>query len=260
MYRRRRFRRRSGRKRFRPGYNRTSGYYGRFNRKRRRYNPKIEKKFFDHTLNDASIAATGEYVALVNSGGSAFANSLVGIDQGTGEQQRIGRKCTITDIYMRLNFEFLPTVTEPAATIALGLVQASIAHETITVCVFIDKQANGAGAGVTQLVEADTYNSFRNLANNKRFKILHRRTYAWNTRAIAAANGITANEFGSARIVSDYQINIRKKMFLPIEFDSTAGALTEIRSNNILMLIWAKHGARMKLDPTSRCRIRFIDF
>ncbi len=120
-----------------------------------------------------------------------------------------------------------------------------------------DKQCNGAAASVTDILESNNYNSFRNLANNKRFKILYSKIYAWNATCIAAS--VATPDNAARMVIKDYQVNIAKKVFIPVEYDSTTGTITEIKSNNIGFVLWTKHGLRMKL-ATSRCRIRFIDY
>ena len=247
-YRRRSRKRKRGRA-FRPGFDRTGGFYGRFNKKRKLTASYTEKKFLDMNLNDASITAVGTFPTAT--GVEGLANTIVDLPQGTGESARIGRKCTITNIHARFNFEFL------AANSATTLVQANIAHETIRLLVGHDKQCNGTGPAAADILEIDEYNSFRNLANSKRFSILYDKIWAWNTSAISEGNGTNRS---SERVVTDYQVNVNIKCFIPIEYSSTTGALSEIRSNNLFVMIWSKHGNRMRLASPSKLRIRYIDF
>ncbi len=188
-------------------------------------------------------------MAQVGIGPSGNTQTIVDIPQGITEQNRIGRKCTITNILARLNFEFLLDSQS-------DMTASNDAHETVRFIMFWDKQANGGGAGATDLLETDTYNSFRNLANAKRFVFLVDKLMTFNTTASSAGNGTTNK---SERIVRDYQIKINKKVFIPIEYNSTAGAITEMTTNNVGCIVFSKHGARMKLDD-SAARIRYIDF
>lgn len=246
--------RRNGRKRkrrsFRRGYDRTGGFYGR-SRKRRRTNGygRVEKKFYDITADEPTIATGGQFVDVASAGPSILSNTLVDIPQGTGESERIGRKCTITALRARLNFEFLV-----ATSTSTG--QANSAHDTIRLMIIWDKQCNGTQAVNLDVLETNDYNSYRNLSNIKRFHMLHDRIYVWNTTAVAAGDGTTND---SERVVRDYQVKVNKKLFIPIEYDGTTGALTEIKSNNILILIMSKHGGRMRLAD-SKIRLRFLDY
>ncbi len=247
-------RRYTGRKRkrriFRRGYDRTGGFYGRF-RKRRRFGgfPRIEKKFYDKILTETNLTAAGQLVVTSTPGPETDSATLNDIPQGTGESQRIGRKCTITKILIRLNCEFLISTLATLAT-------ADTAHETLRIVLYWDKQCNGASATALNLLDTVQYNSYRNIANSKRFVFLYDKLVTFNTTAIAEGNGTNRS---SARVIRDYQLKINKKVFIPIEFDSTTGALTEIRSNNIGLRIWTKHGGRMAI-AASKMRIRFMDY
>ncbi len=210
---------------------------------------KPEKKFYDQVLGATTINAVATLIDADSVHGDC--QTIVGIPQGTTESTRIGRKCTITNIYIRLNVEFI-------ANAQSDLTAANFAHETIRLMLFWDKQANGAAATSTDILETNFWSSFRNLANNKRFNILFDKTYVYNAGAIAAGNG-TAND--SQVIIKDYNIRISKKVFIPIEYLLTTGALvSNIASNNVGMLIWGKHGSRMVVRNDSRIRIRFIDY
>lgn len=208
-----------------------------------------EKKFHDIAITTTVLNAVATLVAADNV--HTNLQTIVGIAQGTTEGTRIGRKCTVTDIFARLNFEF-----ETGAS--SDLTQANVAHETVRIMMFWDKQANGSAGGSTDILETNHWASFRNLANSKRFRILYDKTFSWNTTAIGAGNG-TAND--SQRVIRDYRVNISKKVFIPIEYLLTTGALTSnIATNNIGMLFWSKHGSRMNINGDSRIRIRFIDY
>lgn len=242
-----------GRKRkrsFRRGYNRTSGLYGR-QRKRRRF-ARVEKKFTDGELDQDPIGQAG--VAIVNTSSDTpitTTASLNGIVQDTGESERIGRKCTVTNILIRFNFEFVN------GQVLGTLAAANTAHETLRVIIYLDRQCNGTAATALQLLNTDTYNSYRNLANVKRFKILWDYHRSFNSTAIAAYNGADADSY---RVIADYTKAVSIKCFIPIEFDgTTGGALSSIRSNNIGIMIWSKHGGRMRVGD-SPVRIRFIDY
>lgn len=211
---------------------------------------KIEKKFHDLDINITSMGATGE--AFVSNGPNASTQTIVDIAQNTTESGRIGRKCTITNVHLRMNFEFI------VASSTNSMAQARNAHETVRIIIYWDKQCNGVPATASDLLEGTTpvYNNYRNLANVKRFVFLHDKIYAWNASAMAAGGDtVTPSE----RIIKDYQINISLKMFIPIEYSGTSGNISEIRSNNVGILVWTKHGDRMAASP-SKVRVRYIDY
>ncbi len=205
----------------RKGHGRTGGYYGRFHTHKT-----PELKFHDFQLNDAAVAATWTVFPSINL-----------IPQGTTEITRIGRACTIKSIWWKVHmFKALSNST-------------SNTHDVLRMVMFIDKQCNGAAAGATDLWEVDDFQSFRNLANQHRFTILCDKTISLNSYA-GAGNG-TANDFAS--FGKDTQIY--KKVSIPLEFNSTAGAITEIRSNNIGIMLISQNGL---CGLHSQFRLRFM--
>ncbi len=208
----------------RKGYGRTSGYYGRYLPGKAQ-----ELKFHDLDITDADVAVNGTIIE----------PSCNLIAQGVTESQRIGRKCTIKSINWRFNIQ----LDNGVATQTTG--------ETVRIILYLDKQANGAAATVTAILEADDYQSFNNLANKSRFRTLMDRTFDLNVQA-ASGNGTTDD-------TSRFAVNdaFYKKCNIPIEYDSTTGALTEIRSNNIGVLILGRFGTQASF--LSKMRLRFSD-
>ncbi len=203
---------------FRKGYDRTGGFYGRFAKAG-------ELKFHDVDLDDAVIAAGANVTASIN---------LIG--QGVTESTRVGRKCTIKSINWRFNI-LLPT----SATVGR--------QETVRIILYLDKQANGATAANTDVLESADYQSFNNLSNKSRFRTLMDRQYELVTDS--AGDG-TTNDSG-VDVIND---TFFKKCNIPIEFDATTGAITEIRSNNIGVILLAKNGTA---TFESKFRLRFSD-
>lgn len=239
-------RKRRNRRYFRPGFHRTGGYYGRFNKRRAGYG--TEKKFYDMSITDASLAAAGQFLLQSGTGPSASTATIVDIPQGTGEQQRIGRRCTITNISLRLNIVWL-------SQSSADLLTARVAHESMRFIIFQDRQCNGAAVVSTDILQSDLFIQYRNLSNIKRFKILYDKLWTFNTTAVAAGDGAAAD---SDLVHKEYIKKINIKCFIPIEFNSTLGAITEMRTNNIGMIAWTRFGVRLNVVD-SRCRVRFID-
>lgn len=206
------------------GYVRTGGYYGRFSTFGR-YKPEL--KFHDVDLDDSVVAV-----------GANMTSSINLIAQGVTESTRVGGKCTIRSINWRFNLS-LPNVNQGAGT-----------GDIIRVILYLDKQCNGATATGTDLLETSDYQSFNNLANKGRFKILMDRTYSLNYAA-GAWDG-TGTDYAQV-LLSD---SFYKKCSIPIEFNSTTGAITEIRSNNIGV---ALVGAAGLGGFNSKIRLRFSD-
>lgn len=201
-------------------------------RKRRRtYKPytteqAVETKFFDTTLS-AVIDLTGE----------AIQPSLNLIPQSVTQSGRIGRKCTIVNIDYQGNVYW---ATMSAANYLGAMVKIAIV---------LDKQCNGAAPVWNDVyVNSDTY-AFRNMSNIERFKVL-------KTFYVQPCYGV--NSFDAATISAPpTMIEYHKKVSIPLEFSSTTGAITEIRSNNICVLAMSKSGDDVHtLESTAR--VKFV--
>ncbi len=213
--------RRFHRVRVMPGFTRQGGYYGRY---------PGELKFFDVDLDDAVVAT-----------GGTITDSINKIAQGVTEVQRVGRKCTLTHFNWRVNYT-LP-VSDAVATAAAG--------DVLRMMVFIDKQANGATATVTNILESADYQSFLNLANIGRFQILCDKTVSLSYQGLASDG---AGVVSSSPVIRHWAAY--KKIKVPVEFDGATGAITEIRSNNLGVLLISKNGL---CGFVSKIRLRYSD-
>ncbi len=189
----------------------------------------IELKFFDIDLDDVGIAQNGTIIA----------DSINKIAQGVTESNRIGRKCTIRQINWRFRLNL-------AASVA-----ANAAAETVRLIMYLDKQANGATAAVTDILESNDFQSFNNLTNKGRFRTLMDREYDLN--AAAGGGDGTTEDYAEVNLTDTFF----KKVNIPIEFSAGTGAITEIRSNNIGVLILSETGAISSF--ASKIRLRFSD-
>jgi len=210
---------------FVPGKERISGYYGRYNKGR-----SSELKFFDTTLG-FTVDVTGEVPAT---------GQLNLIPQGTTESQRIGRKCVVKSIQIKGELE-----TNFAAA-----AQAD-APNIIYMYLVWDKQCNGAAAAATDVLTSATFRlALNNMANSGRFVILKKWTVPMNP-----VSGVTGAFGGVKR-----PINFYKKCSIPIEFSSTTGAITEIKSNNLFLLAGCSpDGGDDGTSFDGVCRLRYSD-
>lgn len=212
------------RRAFVPGADRVGGYYGRYSGKN------AELKFHDVDLDDGTVAVTGDVTASINL-----------IAQGITESTRVGRKCTLRSFHWR--YQVTLPETDAAATPADG--------DSLRIIVFIDKQANGATAAVTDVLETANIQSFRNLSNSGRFNFLCDKIHNINYLGLAS---------DGAGVVSQglvqYEYTFNKNLNLPIEYSSTTGVIGEIRSNNIGVLLISHRGFA---GFNSGIRLRFSD-
>ncbi len=162
-----------------------------------------ELKFHDVDHDDAGIAANF----------TLNTTSINLIAQGVTETTRIGRKCTIKNIQWR------GSVQRGAQTAAAN------GGEVIRLMLVLDKQANGATPAVSGsggVLQSDDYASYLNLTETGRYSVLYDKTFAMNATA-GGGDGTTEDYATTRRPFSFF-----KRCSIPLEFDSTAGAITEI--------------------------------
>lgn len=159
-----------------------------------------ELKFFDTVVSGYTFDTTGEQVG----------TSINLIPQGVTDSTRIGRKCVIRKIMMK------GIITIPTAMIT---------GDVINLYLVLDKQANGADAAYTDIwTSSSNSNAFNNLANSQRFKILKKLRMAIGADAVLTATTV---------VTKTYTIECNLPCNIPLEFSSTTGAITELKSNNL---------------------------
>ncbi len=222
---RRRFRRRGAVRGRQRGFVRTGGYYGRYT------GSSPEMKFHDVTVDDGVVAASMN-----------VQTALLVIPEGNGESDRVGRKVTIKRIGWRYEV-LLPTTAVAADT-----------SDVVRVMMILDKQANGALPTNTIVLEDDDYQSFNNLANSKRFRILMDKSYSINCGSGSGRGTTDTLSYGDQVITAQWH----KKCSIPIEYDNSAttGVITSIRSNNIFVIVGSKSGVA---GFRSKVRVRYTD-
>ncbi len=190
-----------------------------------------ELKFHDLDVNDSAIAV----------GATIAEDSTVTIAQGTDESTRVGRKITVRQINWRFS-------------IALN----SIANQddppkgdVVRILLYLDKQANGATAGTTDILESADYQSFNNLSNKRRFRTLMDRTYTIG-HDLAQTDGTNTGSYAETLIHDEFY----KKVNIPIEYTGSTGAISQVTSNNIGIMTLSKNGTA---TFESKMRIRFSD-
>lgn len=145
---------------------------------------------------------------------AAVSGSLNQIPQGVTESTRVGRKVTIKTI------ELHGTMSSTFATLAAG-------DGTAALWLILDKQTNGAGPVTSDVITGTVLpHGLRNISNQERFVILKKWVMEMNPTA-----GVSAAYCDRSRPVNYY-----KRVNIPIEFSSTTGALSELRSNALFLM------------------------
>lgn len=215
-------RKKARRTKYQPGQDRRVGYWG-------RYTPGSgELKFHDQNNSHFNVSNTGLIAA----------NTIVNVAAGTGESQRVGRKIRIKSLHLRYTVTLQQTTT------------LTDTDDGLRVIVYHDKQANGAAAVTTDILETGDYLSFNNLSNKNRFTVLCDKYHDMSSQA-GAFDG-TNDQFARKTITKTFH----KMLDVPIEFSSTTGGLTEIRSNNIGILVISDNGV---VDFIWQSRVRYSD-
>jgi len=211
------------------GFMRVGGYYGRYAGAygMGKYGQRPEHKFLD-TVGISTPTPAG----LVNPG------SLNLIPQGVTESERVGRKCTIRQVTVRACLNLQPTTDQTDTS------------DTSRIIVFLDKQANGAVAVPSDILEQAALASYFNLENSSRFVILVNKFFPINTTA--AGTGVGGNSTADNTIFWQWG----KRCNIPVEFSGVTGAIGEVRSNNIGILTV---NAFTNVIITTRSRVRFSD-
>lgn len=208
------------------GYTRVGGYYG-------RYANGGELKFHDIDSNNSSPIPLAGVVQ--------NAGTLIVIPQGVTEITRVGRKCVLKSIMWRWSLTLPETQAEATPP----------SPDTVRMMVFLDKQANGTTAAVLDILETANFQSFNNLSNSGRFKILYDKTITLNYSQLTAP---IAASFATSTVIRNG--TFFKKCNIPIEYSDTSGAMATIRSNNIGLLLISQF-TKCSLD--SKFRFRFSD-
>jgi len=203
------------------GYLRKGGYYG------RRLRSGQELKFHDLVESNLTIPTTG----------ARLGTNLCIIPQGTGASDRIGRKIWIKKIQMNISMHYIPTTAAEPAFYRMLLV--------------MDKQANGANATWANVMESTvSTDSFRNLENSQRFKILK----DWRGVINQVGREFSTNYLDVARKFSYYaDCNI------PIEYSSTTGVIAEQRSNTLFVIACMSNAPTESIEVSWYIRLRFTD-
>ncbi len=203
------------------GYVRVAGFYG-------KTGSSGELKFVDFSTGDSTISA-----AMRN-------QNLSVIPQNDTESGRDGRKCTIKSVAIRGHFKLT------------GPTSATDASCRVRCRLVLDMQTNGADFAATDLLSTDVIDSFSNLAQSSRFKVLMDKVYTLNATGAAPS--------GAAFIAMEKTVNVSvyKKLDIPMEYNSTAttGAVATQRSNSLHWVVQTSDGEIVA--EATQIRIRFV--
>lgn len=185
-----------------------------------------EMKSLDAVL---SITSTSSAAQLIG--------QFLAVSTGTAADQRIGKNITLKKICIRGNISYFPNISYNG-------------QPTYDMWLVLDTQTNGALPTVLDVFDnLFAWLAFPNIMNTSRFIILKHWSLSQNLQAIyAAAPAITALHW-----------KIDEEIDLPnvkMTYSGTTGAITEIKSNNLLVIaggfVYSPGGDSYELDATVR--------
>lgn len=206
--------------------------------KRRRYTPKQtaraapgEMKYFDSELAVSQLQNSASWAGCMvdpNTTPVASINTLFAPTQGAGVNQRIGKACKLYKIKIK------GTIQVPAQSNQTS----ADAGTTLRLLLVQDMQTNATQMTGTQLMttgqSANTaVNSFQNIDNFGRFRVLHDKTIMLNNPN-ATYDGTDIEQMGFQR---SFKMNVTFKQPVEVRFNATGGGtIADIVDNSFHMV------------------------
>jgi len=185
-------------------------------------------------FHDVGNSFTFDNTAIVPASGQ-----LALIAQGDTESTRDGRKAVIKSVQIRGTMSFIPGAGATASVVTY-------------LYLILDTQTNGAAAAVTDVFTSTSMSTnMLQLNNSGRFRILKKWVHTFNATA-----GVT-----TAYNPVNKSLEFYKKCNIPMDWNSTAGAITEIRSNNLFLMAGSdtfNGNSDNTVTFTGTTRLRFV--
>lgn len=170
--------------------------------------------------------------------GAITSSTLCSMVEGNTDQTRIGNKITVKSVMIRGRARMAST--NNVANTA----------DTMRIIVYIDRQANGAAATVTDILASADWRSFNNLDNTDRFYTLCEETICMQIGGGVPSVGYL---FGVAN--SEFFLK-KTKLNLDVKYKGNAGTIADIASANIGVLAITAGGFA---DLEYIARIKYTD-
>ncbi len=171
--------------------------------------------------------------------GGGILDSVNKIAQGATAQERLGRTAVIRKIDWHCTLS-LKENNKPSNPGQGGVFR---------IILFVDRQANGAGAAIGDVMLTSLYDSFYRLSNSSRFDILYDELHVINYTTMTSEISDTITQ---SLQVKFFAVHIDCN--IPIQFSGTDGLITEIKSNNISILAFSSMATDGKMDGQMRLR------
>ena len=216
------------------GYQRTSGAIG-------KYEPVgFETKWVDTYVNADNVNTTGTRVDSINE-----------VAIGNSQNERIGNKILITSIEVRGVYGLNPA--------AVAETSQAITCDSMRMIMYLDEQCNGAVAAVPDILRQDDgvdpgdwINKFYNKDNNDRFTFICDKLFTAQEAPYINVPGTSQNKHGRSQDHFWFVYDVA----IPVYFSGSTGGLTEIRSNNVGIMLFSDQGG---IDTKFRVRMNYSD-
>lgn len=137
------------------------------------------------------------------------------VAQGITKNQRVGRQFNI----VHLGLKFVLTMPNQSSI--------ATAADAFRLIVYLDKQANGALAAVTDVLTTASLFSFYNIDNIDRFEIIDDSTFSFSSPSFDSTPVTGGACPVYKHVIRDYDLSI------PIEYSGTTGVIGGLKSNNL---------------------------
>lgn len=217
------------RSRFRRGYFRRSGLYGRF------HPSATQIKTLEETVASSNVQA-GTWNDIVSG------NSMVyRITEGTGFNERIGHVIAINSIEIRM------FVSGKQVKTIVPLTGADVPDGFARICMILDKQCNGAAMSSSDVFSDTSAVSFMKVEDNQRFKMLKEFIFEGDgsinpfyDNGVASSAAIDIIQFDSAPV--HYYRKFKKPLLVRYNPVGPGGAITDLQENNITLFCNGEFG------------------
>lgn len=201
----------------------------------------VEKKFKDVNLGQTATTQVWAGGEIDPSATTCFTT----IAQGDTGITRDGRQAVIEAIYLH-------------GQVVFGITETSIAplsDQTCRVVMVLDTQTNGAQLNAedvfTTIGAGSDVNSFRQLDFQKRFKVLHDKTFTLDLHCTSEGS----NAFSSGNRIKNFRMAYRWPKGLVVNYTGTTDAISTVQDNSV-HLICTSTNANVFLGYQGRTRFR----
>jgi len=199
---------------------------------------KNELKFHDRNVANGTITSS---MSLLLS-----PNDLIAA--GTADDERIGSQVILKSLQIK---GVVTRVTTDTTVAAMN------GQYTGEIYVILDTQCNGAQAAAGDVfASSGLVGRIRlNMDNRDRFKVIHHSK--WSKSASAIVN----NAGGDMGVFESFDIDIYKKMNLPLQYTSgtTTGGITTLTDNNLLVFVGVDNVTDATTELDCMSRVRYTD-